>query len=280
MTLRILVRGGGDLASGVITRLHRAGWQILVTELPQPMAVRRFAAFSQAVLDEETTIEEMTARRVESYSDIRHAIDQRIIPVMVDPALDVLKFFKPHVLVDGRMRKSPPELSINTAPLVIGLGPGFTAGHDCHAVIETNRGPFLGRVIWQGSAQPDTGVPERMGEHQADRVLRAPADGVLLAKLDIGARARAGEEIARVNGRPILAPFDGVIRGLLPDGVSVNLGMKIGDIDPRGDPRLTRMVSDKALAIGGGVVEAILAWEPFRKTLYSDDQAEDGNESA
>lgn len=270
MTLRILVRGGGDLASGVVVRLHRAGWQVIVTELPHPLAVRRYVAFAQAVFNGKVKVEDVDACRVNNYTEAENAITQGVVAVMVDPDLAVRKDFQPHVLIDGRMRKMPSDLPINSAPLVIGLGPGFTAGQDCHAVIETKRGPFLGRVIWQGQAQPDTGVPERVGEHQEERVLRAPADGELVTILEIGAYVKSGQEIARVAEHPVLAPFDGIIRGLLADGIPVQAGVKIGDVDPRTDAQLSRMVSDKALAIGGGVLEAILSWMPLRQVIYAE----------
>ncbi len=269
--LRILVRGGGDLASGVVMRLHRAGWQVIVAELPQPLAVRRYVAFAQAMYDGEIKIEEILARRVSSFAEAARAIELGIVPVMADPRLAVQADFAPHVLVDGRMMKSQPETGMDAALLVIGLGPGFTAGLDCHAVVETNRGPFLGRVIWDGQAQADTGVPERVGDYRAERVLRAPADGILEAIVEIGARVQTGEEIARVDGQPVRAPFNGVLRGLLQGGLAVRAGAKIGDLDPRDDSRLSRLVSEKALAIGGGVLEAILAWKPLRQVLYQED---------
>lgn len=274
MTLRILVRGGGDLASGVVIRLRRAGWQVIVTELPEPLAVRRNVAFAQAIYDGEIRIEEVLARRVFNFAEAVRAFEQDSLPVIVDPKLSISAAFQPHVLVDGRMRKLPPELRRDAASLVIGLGPGFTAGLDCQAVIETNRGPFLGRVIWKGQAQVDTGVPERVGEYRAERVLRAPADGVIVPGAPIGAVVRAGDEIARVNGLSVVAPFDGVLRGLLQGGLHVRAGEKIGDVDPRGDTRLSSLVSDKALAVGGGVLEAILAWKPLRQHLYSPNEIE------
>lgn len=263
-----------------MTRLHRAGWQVIVAELPQPLAVRRTVAFAQAVYDGEIQIEEIHARRAENFGEAQNAITQGRVAVMVDPDLAVLADFAPHVLVDGRMRKAPPELTINAAPLVIGLGPGFNAGQDCHAVIETNRGPFLGRVIWHGPAQSDTGIPERVGEYQAERVLRAPVDGMLEPILEIGAHIRAGEEIARVADRSVKAPFDGVLRGLLRGGLFVHAGAKIGDVDPRDDARLSRLVSDKGLAIGGGVLEAILSWQPLRRQLYTAEPPADSRDAA
>ena len=265
MTLRILVRGGGDLASGVILRLHKAGWQVLVTELPRPLAVRRLVAFAQAVYQGSITVEDIPAQKVDSLEAVLPVMGRGAVPVLVDEDLAVLRAFQPHVLVDARMRKAAPETGRDAAPLVIGLGPGFTAGGDCHAVIETNRGPFLGRVIWQGQAQPDTGLPERRGSYQAERVLRAPAAGILEPLAEIGALLRPGDPVARVDGLPVTAPFSGVLRGLVHAGLHVRQGEKIGDVDPSGDPQLSRLVSDKALSIAGGVLEAILSWEPVRQ---------------
>lgn len=272
MTLRILVRGGGDLASGAVMRLHRAGWQVLVTELAQPLAVRRYVSFAQAVYAGELRIEEITARRVDSPAEVEAALAQGVVPVAVDPDLVLGATFAPQVILDGRMRKKPPETrpgAPGSLPLVIGLGPGFEAGIDCHAVVETNRGPFLGRVIWQGAAQEDTGVPEQVGSFRGERVLRAPVSGLLEAAVDIGSLLKEGDLIASVGGRPLRAPFDGVLRGLLMGGLRVTRGDKIGDIDPRSDPRLCWLVSDKALAVGGGVVEAILAWTALRPFLWA-----------
>lgn len=269
MTLRILVRGGGDLASGVVVRLHRAGWEVVVAELAQPLAVRRYVSFAQAIYDGEIRIEDVPARRVDQLIEVRKLLKQGIVPVIHDPGLTIREHFLPQVLVDGRMRKTPPETGLDVAMLVIGLGPGFTAGINCHAVVETNRGPFLGRVIWDGQAQPDTGIPEQVGEYQVERVLRAPAGGVLEPLMQIGDRVREGQAIARVAEQVIFSPFNGVIRGLVQGGLVVRAGEKIGDVDPRDDPRLCWLVSDKALSVGGGVLEAILSWKPLRQEMWS-----------
>ena len=264
MTLRVLVRGGGDVASGAILRMHRAGWQVLVTELERPLAVRRFVSFAQAVYDGEMRIEETAARRAADMAAAQAAFQAGVVPVMVDSRLEALEIFRPHVIVDGRMRKQPPEIGMDAALLTIGLGPGFTAGVNCHAVVETHRGPFLGRVIWEGTALPDTGIPERVGAYQAERVLRAPVEGTLEALAEIGDQLLAGQVVARVGGEPVTTPFDGVLRGLVMHGLRVRGGEKIGDVDPRGDARLCWLVSDKALAVGGGVLEAVLACAALR----------------
>jgi xanthine dehydrogenase accessory factor len=258
--MRILMRGGGDLASGVVIRLWRAGWQVMVAELAHPLAVRRYVSFAQAIYAGEMQIEEVTARRAANLEEAQAALAEGLVPVIVDPDLTCLPGFAPQVVIDGRMRKKPPERGKDLAPLVIGLGPGFTAGIDCHAVVETNRGAYLGRVYWQGQAQADTGVPERVGQYQTERVLRAPAQGAVEGAVDIGAQLRQGDLVARVGGQPVLSPFDGVLRGLIQSGLVVPAGEKIGDVDPRADPRLCWLVSDKALSVGGGVLEAILSW--------------------
>ncbi len=275
MALWVLIRGGGDLASGVVLRLYRAGLQVLVTELPEPLMVRRKVSFAEAIYEGETFVEEAPARRAE---DLERAISlarQRVVPVLVDPEAATLKSLRervsndvPIVLVDARMTKQRSELSLDSASLVIGLGPGFVAGENCHAVVETMRSHWLGRVIWQGAPEADTGIPDPVNDKGAERVLRAPAAGKVEALAEIGERLRKGQQVAAVSGQPVLAPFDGVLRGLVHPGLQVSQGMKIGDVDPRGDPRYCFLVSDKSLAIGGGVLEAILMRPEIRPHLW------------
>lgn len=263
MNENVLIRGGGDLASGVALRLHRSGMRIVITELAQPLVIRRTVSFAEAIYQGEIQIEGVSAYRVESLKGIQDKWEEGVIPVLVDPDCTILKVMdqaagRISVLVDGRMTKGPPYLDLDSASLVIGLGPGFVAGENCHAVIETNRSHFLGRVIWEGSAQPNTGVPEGFGNQYRDRVLRSPVEGLFLSHAEICEHMDAGDLIAEVNGHHILAPFKGVLRGLLHSGLHVNRGFKIGDLDPRDDPIYCTLVSDKSLAIAGGVLEAIL----------------------
>jgi xanthine dehydrogenase accessory factor len=260
--IRVLIRGGGDLASGVAARLFRAGFKVLVTELPQPLVVRRLVSFAEAVFVGELTVEDIRAVRAERFEDVAGIQDAGQVAVLVDPPLDCLPAYKPQVVVDARMRKKPPESTLEV-PLHIGLGPGFTAGKDCHAVIETMRGHTLGRVIWQGQASANTGIPEEVLGKTTERVLRAPADGVLLGQAKIGDVVRAGDLLAIVGDSELHAPFNGALRGLVHDGLEVFAGMKIGDLDPRGDPKYARLISDKSLAIGGAVLEAVLSSEKF-----------------
>jgi xanthine dehydrogenase accessory factor len=166
------------------------------------------------------------------------------------------------------MSKKPPDLGMDSAPLVIGLGPGFVAGENCHAVVETKRGHFLGRVIWNGPAQPNTGVPGTIGGRQTDRVLRAPTNGILEAHATIGDPLDSGQVVAEVAGKPIRAAFKGILRGLIQPGLQVKQGLKVGDVDPRADPSYCTTISDKALAIGGGVLEAVLTRPSIRSALW------------
>jgi xanthine dehydrogenase accessory factor len=255
----VAIRGGGDLASGVAYRLVKAGFPVIIVELPRPLAIRRAVVFASAVYDGEITIEGLTARRVERVDQVPGVLAAGITPVLVDEGGATFAELRPAVIVDARMAKRNLGTTREDAPLVIALGPGFVAGHDCHAVIETNRGHFLGRVIWQGAAEPDTGQPGAVKGHIADRVLRAPADGHVAARVAIGDNLRQGEEIGSVADVPILAPFDGVLRGLIHPSVPVVQGMKIGDLDPRGQRDHCFLISEKSLAVGGGVLEAILS---------------------
>jgi xanthine dehydrogenase accessory factor len=263
----VLLRGGGDVASGVALRLHRAGLHITIAELESPLTVRRLVSFSRAISDGTCRVEEVEGARAASVEDARSMMDAGIVAVLVDPEASCRHMLHPAALVDARMRKASPDLGMDAAPLVIGLGPGFTAGADCHAVVETNRGPFLGRVYWQGSAEPDTGQPDSVAGYGMERVLRAPDDGVLESVACIGQLMKAGDVIASVNGQAIRAPFNGVLRGLIQTGLRVTRGLKVGDLDPRPDPRLCTLVSDKALAVAGGVLEALLARPEIRAGL-------------
>lgn len=256
--IKVLVRGGGDLASGVVYRLHRSGMRVLVTELPQPTVIRRAVAFAAAMYEDVVEIEGVVGRQVASLEEARVSLQRDEVPVMADPEGAVIREWRPDVLVDAILAKRNVGTKISDAPTVIGLGPGFVAGIDVHAVIETNRGHFLGRVILEGSAALDTGIPGAVMGYTAERVLRAPSEGVLRTEMRIGEEVEAGEPVGHVDRSPVVASISGVIRGLLADGLRVSEGMKIGDIDPRGVREHCFTISDKALAIGGGVLEAIL----------------------
>ena len=283
----VLIRGGGDLATGVALRLHRASIKVVITELAQPLAVRRTVSFAEAVYEGVWEVEGVKARLIEA--DQLSAWDEADeIPVLIDPDADILSIFQFPVVVDARLTKLTPSPLPTQVPLHIGLGPGFCAGRDCHVVIETRRSHTLGRVIWEGTSQPDSGEPE--GDPR--RVLRAPIDGILTAHANIGDHLEKGQLVAEIqhvilsreaaknlHNNPqdsspsvqsdiIVSSFRGVLRGLLRNGLYAPKGMKIGDVDPRDDPAACFLVSDKALAIGGGVLEAILSRREIREKLF------------
>ncbi|MEL6270416.1 MAG: selenium-dependent molybdenum cofactor biosynthesis protein YqeB [Chloroflexota bacterium] len=266
-TVPVVVLGGGDLASGVIYRLHRAGFPVFVTELPAPLFVRRTVCFGEAVYSGDITIEGVTARLADNTDTARQIVNAGDVAVLIDARGQLFPVLSPVVLVDVRMEKENLGITRDDAPLVIALGPGFTAGDDVHAVIETNRGHDLGRVIWQGAAEPDTGQPGNMAGKTHSRVLRSPADGHVHPHAQIGDHIKAGDTIADVNGEPIVAQFDGVLRGLIHERVRVWKNLKIGDLDPRDNPKAVRTISDKSLAVGGGVLEAVMSSDVVRAAM-------------
>ena len=254
----IIIRGGGDLASGIALRLHQVGFQVAILELDKPLAVRRTVSFSEAVYEGAQTVEGVVSRLV-SADQFQVALEAGEIPLVIDPQANILnnQFLtspKSTFVIDARLLKKEPEPLPANVALHLGLGPGFTAGSNCDAVIESRRSHTLGRVYWQGAAQPDSRQPE--GDTR--RVLRAPANGFVQPLKSIGDLCREGETIAKVGDAIIVSPFDGLLRGLIHPRVEVAAGLKVGDIDSRTDPDLCRLVSDKALAVAGGVLEAIL----------------------
>lgn len=255
----IVVRGGGDLATGVVYRLSQAGFPILVLELEQPLAIRRTVAVASAVLEDRALIEDIDAMRIDDIEEALEVAKSGAIPVMVSPTLPQLPW-EPSVVVDARIAKRNIDTTINDAPLVIGLGPGFKAGSDCHAVVETMRGHYLGRVIWDGEATPNTGEPGTIGGKSSERVVRAPTFGVLSWKVNIADLVATGDVLGDINGVPIRSRIGGVVRGLLAPGYEVEWNWKLADVDPRADTSACFEISDKALSIGGGVVEAVLSW--------------------
>jgi xanthine dehydrogenase accessory factor len=263
----VLLRGGGDLATGVAARLHRSGFAVMVTEIAKPLAVRRLVALAEAIYAGEIRIEDFVGRRVEGMQEALDVLSAGEIPVLIDPDARICHALQPLALVDGRMLKKDHQVDFERAPLIIGLGPGFSAGENCHAVVETNRGHSMGRVLWDGSAEADTGIPEPVSGHAVDRVIRAPAAGEVRARVSLGTIVKKDELIATVGDADLLAPFDGALRGLLHDGVFVETGAKIGDLDPREQIDFCFQISDKALAVGGGVLEALLSNNAIRRAL-------------
>ena len=255
----VVIRGAGDIATGIALRLWRARIQVVMTDLEHPTAIRRTVCFSQAIPLACTTVEGVTARRAADASQALEFLVQGAIPVLADPQGSCIPVLKPDGVVDAILAKKNLGTRITDAPVVIGVGPGFAVGLDCHAVVETMRGHYLGRALYKGSALPNTGVPGLIGGFAGERVLRAPADGIFRPLLDIGAAVAAGDIAATVDGIPMACTLDGVLRGILPVGTPVFRGMKAGDIDPRCKLEHCYCASDKALAVGGGVLEALLA---------------------
>ena len=256
----VLIRGAGDLATGIALRLFRSHLRVVMTDLPQPTAIRRTVCFSQAILYERYTVEDVTAVHARTQQDVRRILSGGQIPVLADPQASCQTWLRPDVLVDAILAKKNLGTAITDAPLVIGVGPGFCAGRDCHAVVETMRGHTLGRVIRQGEPLPNTNIPGLIGGFAGERVMRAPDDGIFHQLLDIGAHVQPGDIAGTVNGKPMRCTIAGVVRGILPEGTPVHKGMKSGDVDPRGKEEYCATASDKAIAIGGGVLQAILEY--------------------
>ncbi|MBR0400061.1 MAG: EF2563 family selenium-dependent molybdenum hydroxylase system protein [Mogibacterium sp.] len=279
----VMIRGAGDLASGIAVRLYRAGFRIVMTEIDRPLSIRRTVCFSEAVRQGEAVVEGIKAVHVcdgdngSAYSrnggddknrdhaddrrraGIAAALDAGMIAVVTDPEARIRDELHPDVFIDACLAKRNLGTRIDFAPVVIGIGPGFTAGTDCHAVIETMRGHTLGRVIYEGCALPDTKTPGNIGGYTIERLLRTPCAGTFRTVRSIGDIVEAGETVAEVDGMPVTAQIRGVLRGLLADDTAVPEGLKCGDVDPRCQVENCATASDKALAIGGGVLEAILA---------------------
>ena len=247
------------MATGTAVRLHRSGFRnILMTEIERPLAVRRLVSFCEAVYDGESQVEDVAAARIDKPSDALRAWENGGIPVVVDPGNAAKDVIKPDVLVDATLAKRNLGTTIRDASLVIALGPGFVAGEDAHWVVETNRGHNLGRLILKGAADPDTGVPGDIGGQTVRRVIRAPAEGIFEPSLDIGAIVEEGQSVGQVGASQVKAGLAGVIRGLIRPHSYVTGMLKIGDIDPRGNLAYCSTISEKARAIGGTVLEAIL----------------------
>ncbi|MDR7868617.1 MAG: selenium-dependent molybdenum cofactor biosynthesis protein YqeB [Sporomusaceae bacterium] len=254
----IVIKGAGDLATGVAHRLFRSGFAVVMTELPHPTVIRLPVAFAAAVFTGRATVEGVAAVRTEP-AEAAAVAGHGLVAVVVDPQGAVVQALKPWAVVDAILAKRNTGTRLSDAPVVVGLGPGFAAGRDVGYVVETARGHYLGRVIEQGEALPDTGVPGLIGGYGSERLLRSPAHGAFRAARAIGDTVAAGESVGHVGGLPVTAVIGGVLRGLIHDGLVVAAGQKIGDIDPRGRREYCFTISDKARAVGGGVLEALLA---------------------
>lgn len=255
----VVIRGAGEMASGTAHRLYRAGFRIIMSELPQPLAVRRTVSFAQAVFDGSCTVEGVEAVGTQSLAEAAALSNAGKIAVFVGPLQErELRHLGPTALVDATLAKENLGTRIIEAPVVIGLGPGFTAGIDVHAVVETNRGHDLGRVLYTGNAQANTGNPGDIGGYTLERVVKVAVEGVFHSEQKIGSCICAGETFGRVGSHEIVAGLTGIVRGLLMPGTWVPAGTKLGDIDPRGIREYCFTISEKARAIAGGVLEAVL----------------------
>jgi xanthine dehydrogenase accessory factor len=252
----VIFRGGGDIGTGAIWRLRRVGFPVVVLELERPLTIRRTVAFSSALTAGGVVVDGVAGVKVSSPEEALAAADRGIVPVLVSPGLpDVPR----SVVVDARLAKRNIDTTLDDAPLVVALGPGFTAGVDCHAIVETMRGHDLGRVIWEGPAAPNTGVPGVISGASAERVLHAGRSGDLSWIVGFGDVVQEGQQMGSIDDSPVHSKIAGTVRGLLLPG-PVTEGLKIADVDPRFDPASVGRISDKSLSVGGGVLEAVLVW--------------------
>jgi xanthine dehydrogenase accessory factor len=256
--LVVLIRGGGEVASGVAHKLARARFRVCMTETSQPLAVSRGVAFCEAIYDGEKEVEGITAKLVASSDQIEKVWRQNKLPIIIDPDALVKDRLRPTVLVDALMAKKNLGTKLSDAPLVIGLGPGFQTGQDVHMIIETNNSERLGRVIAEGRAEENTGIPVVIGGLTEERVLHSPSDGQFTTDKDIGDMVAAGDTIASVAGKQLKAEIGGVVRALLRNKTVVSKGVKLGEIDPSGDREAPFTIRPRVRAIAGGVLEAIL----------------------
>lgn len=254
----VIVRGGGDVATGTIQKLNRVGFDVLVLEIEKPTCIRRNVAVAQAVFDGEIQIEDIRAVSCENLDQIQNAFDDNLIAVTVDPEGKLINKLKPICLIDGILAKKNLGINRKMAPITIGLGPGFEAGSDVDLVIETNRGHDLGRLIFEGPAAANTGNPGNINGFTTERILRAPESGKVHIRKDLGSVVKKGQVVAEVAGKEVLAGLDGMVRGMINEGLEVYSGMKIGDVDPRVIARNAKTISDKARLVGGGALEGLL----------------------
>lgn len=253
----IVVRGAGDLATGVIQKLYRAGFHVVALEVENPTTIRTNVALSSAVYDGECTVEDITARLIDNIEQLDRCYKEGRVPVVVDPNCNIINKLNPDCVVDAIIAKKATGTNMSMAPITIALGPGFEAGKDVNAVIETMRGHNLGRLILDGKAIPNTGVPGEIGGKSAQRVIHAPDRGEVVPYYKVGQKIEKGETLLKVGGACMTAPFTGLVRGIIRNGMVVTKGMKIADIDPRLDVDWNT-ISDKARCLGGAVLEAYL----------------------
>jgi xanthine dehydrogenase accessory factor len=258
--LIVLIKGGGEVASGVAHRLYRAHFKVCLTEAPQPQAVSRGVSFSEAVYDGEKEVEGVAAKLVKSADEIHTVWGENKIPIIVDPEAEIKDTLRPTILIDAIMAKRNLGTRLTDAALVIGLGPGFHAGKDVHLVVETNNSERLGEVIFAGEAEKNTGIPIAIDGLTSERVLHSTEEGLFVTEREIGGQVTAGEVIASVGGQAIKAPISGVVRALLRSGIQVKEGTKLLEIDQVASKEICYSIRARVRAIAGGALEAILIW--------------------
>lgn len=259
--MKILIKGAGDLATGIGFRLFRAGYVVWMTDLSMPTSVRRSVSFSSAIYEGQISIESMKAVFAPNFDEALSIQKRHHIPILADPTAAIRESYRPEIIVDAIMAKENTGTKKEDAGLVIGVGPGFYAGKDCHLVVETKRGHYLGRVIRDGSAIPNTGIPGDIGGYTIERLIKADRDGEFDPQVKIGDFVEQGQIVALIAGVPVKANMSGLVRGILHKGIRVFKGMKAGDIDARCKAEHCHTISDKARAVGGGVLEAVCAYE-------------------
>ena len=257
----VIIKGAGDIASAVAHKLFRSGFNVVMTEIEKPTFLRRQVSFATCIYEGEWQVEGVRAVRGSNLQSILQILDSNCIAVLIDENCEIKKEFDNHIVIDGIIAKRNTGTKLNDAPLVIGLGPGFTVGIDVHVVVETNRGHNLGRILMEGQAEADTGEPGNINGYSKERVLRAPTNGVVTHYKRIGDLVAKDEVIAYINEAEVKAPITGIMRGLIQQGLLVSKGLKIGDIDPRGELCYVNTISDKGRCIAGGVLEAIMMWK-------------------
>lgn len=265
ITDKVVIRGAGDVATGIGHRLHRCGFKVLHLDIGKPLVIRRTVAFTQAIFDGEGEVEGVKCRLVKNIEEIEKAWMEDEVAVMVDPEALIIDQIKPDVVVDAIIAKKNIGTNKSMANTTIGIGPGFTAGDDVDVVVESNRGHFLGSIILKGSAASNTGEPGNIGGFTKERVIRANANGVIRNVREIGDLVTKGEPIAYIGDTVVKASLDGMLRGLIKNDSDVFEGLKIADVDPRGERKYCFTITEKARAIGGGVLEGILYMDKIRR---------------
>lgn len=261
----IIIRGGGDLATGIAHRLYKSGFKVIILEVEKPLAIRRKVSFCEVVYSGEITIEGVKGVFARNLDEIYEALESSHIPVYIDPEGEIISKINPLAVVDSIMAKKNLGTTKDLAPITIGVGPGFEAGVDVDLVVETKRGHFLGKTIYSGRAEEDTGIPGDIMGYNEERIVRAVDSGVVEHFSSIGDKVSAGDLICKTGEGEVIAKISGILRGLIKEGLHVEKGLKIGDIDPRGMEEYVYTISEKARAIGGGVLEGIMYLRKERK---------------